>query len=366
MSAACGKVAFYAPMKPPDHANPSGDRRIARLMQRALERAGHGVFLASRLRARDGAGDAAHQADLCAQARAEAARLIEGLAESPPALWFTYHCYYKAPDLLGPVVAQALGVPYVVAEGTRSPRRLSGPWARFAALSEAALDRAAVLFWLTGRDLPMLEAARPPGQRLVHLPPFTALGQAAARPVSRDGPLRLLAVAMMREGDKLASYRALAAALARLDDVDWRLTVAGDGAAAHAVRAAFAPVAGRVTWAGRQDARPALHALYAESDLLVWPGVNEAFGMVYLEAQAMGRAVAAEDRPGVRAVVAPACALTPPGDAAAFAAAIRRFALDRPALAAAGRAARAHMMAHHGLDAAAGRLKAGLEGLTCA
>jgi len=363
MSGSAGEVAFYAPMKPPDHANPSGDRRIARLMQRALERSGRAVFLASRLRTRDGAGDPAHQAQLCAQAEAAAARLIAGLADAPPALWFTYHCYYKAPDLIGPAVTAALRIPYVVAEGTRAPRRLSGPWARFAARAEDALDRASVIFWLTDRDLPMLEAARPPDQRLVHLPPFTALGAAAARPVSRDGPLRLLAVAMMRAGDKLVSYRALAAALSLLGDVDWRLTVAGDGAAAPEVRAAFAPVAARVTWAGRLDARPALHALYAESDLLVWPGVNEAFGMVYLEAQAMGRAVVAEDRAGVRAVVAPACALTPPGDPSAFAAAIRRFALDRAALAGAGRAARAHMRAHHGVNAAAARLNAGLEGI---
>jgi glycosyltransferase involved in cell wall biosynthesis len=352
------RAAFYAPMKPPDHPNPSGDRRIARLTLKALERAGFAATLASTLRSRDGEGDPAAQAAI----RDAAAREIDRIAalRPAPALWVTYHCYWKAPDLVGPAVSRALAIPYAVIEGTRAPSRLRGPWASFAAAAEAALDAAAVIFWFTRRDLPALQAARPPGQRLEHLPPFTAPGEAAARPVNRDGALRLLAVAMMRAPDKLASYRALAAALATLPSDAWRLTVVGDGPAQDAVRAAFAPMAANVTWAGRIDDRPGLHARYAEADLVVWPGVNEGFGMTYLEAQAMGRAVVAEDRPGVRDVLARDCPRTPPGDAAAFAAAIARFADDRAALSAAGAAARAHVLRHHGVDAAAGRLRAAL------
>lgn len=357
------RIAFYAPMKPPDHPTPSGDRRIARLMQRALDRAGHASFLASDLRTRDGVGDARAQARLVAAAEVEADRLIRALRADPPALWFTYHCYYKAPDLIGPAVARALAIPYAVTEGTRSPRRLDGPWARFAAAAEAALDQAAAIFWFTRRDLPALEAARPAGQRLVRLAPFTALGTVAARPVAADGPLRLVAVAMMRAPDKLASYRALAAALVLLDDVDWTLTIGGDGPAQAEVRTAFARFGTRIVWAGRHDARADVHALYEAADLLVWPGVNEGFGMVYLEAQAAGRAVVAEDRPGVRDVVAPGSALIPPGDAVAFAVAIRRFARDRAALAAAGNAARTYMTAHHGIEAAARTLRETLEPL---
>jgi glycosyltransferase involved in cell wall biosynthesis len=358
------RVAFYAPMKPPDHPTPSGDRRIARLMQRALERAGYGVTVASRLRARDGAGDPAVQRSLARAARIEADRLVDELRAAPPALWFTYHCYWKAPDLIGPRVAAALGVPYVVAEGSRAPRRLQGPWADFARAAEDALDAAAVIFWPTFRDLPALEAARPAGQRLVHLPPFTALGQPAVRPVSTDGPLKLVAVAMMRAGDKLDSFRALAAGLGAARDADWSLTIVGDGEAEAQVRAAFASLGERVVFVGRRDDRPSLHAEYEAADLLVWPGVNEAFGMVYLEAQAMGRACVAEDRPGVRDVLAPGCPRVPPGDADAFGAAVRRFAADRAALAAAGRAARAHMAAHHGIRAAAAVLRATLGPLT--
>jgi hypothetical protein len=36
------RVAFYAPLKAPDHDTPSGDRRMAELLVGALELAGNG------------------------------------------------------------------------------------------------------------------------------------------------------------------------------------------------------------------------------------------------------------------------------------------------------------------------------------
>ena len=56
----------------------------------------------------------------------------------------------------------------------------------------------------------------------------------------RGARLRLITVAMMRPGAKLASYRLLAAALARISLHDWELVVVGDGAARAEVEAAFA------------------------------------------------------------------------------------------------------------------------------
>ena len=77
------RIAFYAPMKPPDHPNPSGDRRMARLLMAALEAAGHEVTLASRFRAWEGTGDNRRQAELRRQGRAEAEDLIEGFRGRP-------------------------------------------------------------------------------------------------------------------------------------------------------------------------------------------------------------------------------------------------------------------------------------------
>ena len=51
------RIAFYAPLKPPDHPVPSGDRRVAQLLLAALRRAGHEPVLASRFRSFEGQGD---------------------------------------------------------------------------------------------------------------------------------------------------------------------------------------------------------------------------------------------------------------------------------------------------------------------
>src|ERR1700739_2641799 len=58
------RIAFYAPLKPPDHPVPSGDRRVAQLFFRALRLAGHVPTLASRFRSYEGDGDTLRQSQL--------------------------------------------------------------------------------------------------------------------------------------------------------------------------------------------------------------------------------------------------------------------------------------------------------------
>ncbi len=69
------KIAFYAPLKPPDHPIPSGDRRVAQLLMSALRHAGHEVRLVSRFRSRDGLGDRQRQLRLQRIGRRLASRL---------------------------------------------------------------------------------------------------------------------------------------------------------------------------------------------------------------------------------------------------------------------------------------------------
>ncbi|WP_345772369.1 glycosyltransferase [Azospirillum baldaniorum] len=93
----------------------------------------------------------------------------------------------------------------------------------------------------------------------------------------------------------------------------------------------------RESWAGEgvlilgQQDSDALAALYAAADLMVWPAVNEAYGMALLEAQAAGLPVVAGRTGGVPDVVRDGVTglLPPVGDAEAFAAAIRAL-LDDP------------------------------------
>jgi glycosyltransferase involved in cell wall biosynthesis len=361
------RIAFCAPLKPPDHPVPSGDRRVARLLLDALRLAGHEPFLASRLRSFDGTGDPARQARLAALGRRTAARLLRRWQETPgtaPGMWFTYHLYYKAPDWLGPAVSAALGIPYVVAEASHAAKRAGGPWASGHRAVEQALRRADAVIGLNAADragvLPLL---RQP-QRWFALPPFLDVQRFSARRPRPAGAPRLVAVAMMRPGDKLASYRLLGAALAQLLDLPWSLDVVGDGPARPEVEHALVPLGARVVYRGALGEAAVTDAL-AAADLYVWPAINEAFGMALLEAQASGLPVVAGNAGGVGDVVASGVTglLVPPGDADAFAAALRRLILDPEATAAMAVAARAKTRRDHDLLAAAARLAALIDGL---
>ncbi|MEL6264563.1 MAG: glycosyltransferase, partial [Pseudomonadota bacterium] len=279
--------------------------------------------------------------------------------------WLTYHCHYKAPDLVGPAVARALGLPYLLVEPSLSPRRLDGPWARFAQAATGAVAAADALFWTTERDRPALEAAGH-ASRMTALPPFLDPGPGPARLGSPAAtPPALLTVAMMRPGDKVESYRRLARALRRLvEDTPFTLTVIGDGPARAEVEALFAPfgtrLPGEIRFTGAAD--PAtIRAAMEAADLLAWPGVGEGIGYVWLEAAAAGLPAVAEDGPAARDVVTGR--LAAPGEAAAFAAAIRVALADRPAL---SRAARVRAVDRHGLETAAGTIGARIDHLVAA
>ena len=149
---------------------------------------------------------------------------------------------------------------------------------------------------------------------------------APSRPRS-DEP-RLLTVAMMRNGDKLASYRILADALERMPHLPWSLDMVGDGEAREEIVSAVRLPGNRVRFHGAIDSKAELKApLRGSADLFVWPAVNEAYGMVLLEAQALGCPVVAGAYGGVASVVQAwrdGRADDSPGDIAAFADALRR------------------------------------------
>ncbi len=298
-------IAFYAPMKPPNHPTPSGDRAIARGLLQAL---GTKARLASSLRAYDGKGDTRLQADLIAQAAPEANKLIEQGRKDNWRLWFSYHNYYKAPDLIGPVVSKALNIPYILLEATRAKKRLDGPWADFACLAEAACDHADMILYFTQQDRQALEAYRHHDQLITYLPPFLADNQTVqVRNKPKDNTL--LSIGMMRKGAKVQSYALIAQALGALKSPDWSLNIVGDGPARTELEAMFAPFGKHVTFLGQLD-KAAICAEYTKASVFLWPGVDEAFGMVYLEAQAAGLPVVAQDRPGLRDVIDPKTVLS--------------------------------------------------------
>ncbi len=375
------RIAFYAPLKPPDHPVPSGDRRMARLLIAALRLGGHRVDLASRFRAYDGSGDTARQRRLAARGGRLAERLIRRYRATPPEgrpqAWFTYHLYHKAPDWLGPAVSAALGIPYVVAEASHAPKRQNGPWAVGYAAAAAAIGAADAVVGFNPVDAVCLGPLLKLGCRSTLLRPFLDGSVFAAAAAERDrhrsrlaaqwelpsGEPWLLTVAMLR-ADKLESFRVLGGALAGLGDRPWRLLVAGAGGAEAEARAVLAPFGGRVTWLGQVSATD-LPAIYAAADAMVWPAVREAYGMALLEGQAAGLLVVAGDTGGVGQIVRHGVTglLTPIGDAAAFAQAVADLLDDAVLRRRMGAAAARLAAAENDMATAAHRLDAVLAAL---
>lgn len=344
-----GPVAFYAPLKPPDHPVPSGDRRMARSLIAALALADLPVEVASRLRSYDRDGDAFRQRRIEALGGRIAARLTRRYARRPPEerprAWLTYHAYHKSPDWLGPRVTAALCIPYLLAESSFAPKQQDGAWALGHAATERAIRTADVVLALTAVDAECLAPLVVPPAELRRLPPFidpepfrTARGERARHRVTLAGRFALdpeqpwlLAVAMMRADAKRDSYRVLVRALAQLRDLRWQLLVVGDGPARPEIEVTLRALGDdRVRLAGLLS-EEALPPVYAAADLYVWPALREAYGLAMLEAQAAGLPVVAGSEGGVAEVVVNGRSgvLAAPRDPGAFAAAVRAV-LERP------------------------------------
>ena len=91
------------------------------------------------------------------------------------------------------------------------------------------------------------------------------------------------------------------------------------------------------------------------SDIFVWPGHGEAYGLAYLEAQAAGLPVVAQATHGVPSVVVggETGILTPAGDVAAYRAAIAELIADQGLRARMAAAARRFVFEDRNLASAA-------------
>jgi glycosyltransferase involved in cell wall biosynthesis len=159
----------------------------------------------------------------------------------------------------------------------------------------------------------------------------------AARSRGTGSPVRILAVGAIspRKGFDL-----LVAALARVPDRDWHLTIAGsddrDPRAATALRAAIADagLSSCVTLAGALEPA-ALDVLYGAADIFVSPSLFEGYGMALAEALARGMPIVASTGGAAAETVPDGAAIKiPPGDVAELTAALTTL-IAAPALRAA-------------------------------
>lgn len=367
------KIGFYAPLKPPDHPAPSGDRRMARLLIAALEGLGHQVTLVSRLRSYNRDGDNGLESRTAAGAAAEVERLTALWQNKPtqrPDLLFTYHVYHKAADYLGPALKARFGMPYVIAEASVAPKRQNGPWAKGYQQAATAIRAADILLAITDLDRVCL-AAFAGSDKVFTLPPFLDPAPYRAAMAKRDENRRilasryrldqekpwLLAVGMMRPGDKLASYNCLAEALLLSSDQLFQMIIVGDGPERATVERIFAGTG--ACFLGQQEADE-LASLYAVCNLYVWPAVNEAYGLALLEAQAAGLPVLSVRTRGVPDIIQHGETgwLVDGHSPEALAEALRSLLIDPHRLAQMSRSAAEHVSQNLSITAAQQRLAA--------
>lgn len=361
------KIAFYAPLKAPHHPVPSGDRLMARLLVAALEQSGHELNLISDLRSFSPNPDAGSYLGVEEQARAEIDRISRRWqAGTRPDIWFCYHPYYKAPDLLGPVLASKYEIPYVTAETSYSARRNIGEWARMQDHVLDGINLAAINICLTNRDRSGIALVAPKAHVTLLRPFIDAAPFLRHTPRHNFNPHRMITVAMMRPGDKMRSYHLLAEALARVSTIiPWTLSIVGDGAMSAEVASLFARFEpGRITWHG-QVATPQIAELMSESAFYVWPGYGEAYGLAYLEAQAAGLPILAQDVAGVSEAVQDRLTgiLVEADKPDAFALGMERLLTNPREREAMGAAARQFVLGERTLDHAARHLDKILTGL---
>ena len=179
-------VAFYTPLKHPDEPEPSGDREIARSLMDALRTGGYAPELASRLltwRRRFDPGDAVR---VERRAAAVAAALVHRYRRRPaaarPRLWMSYQSYYRCPDLVGPIVATALDVPYVLVDAALSRSSRRSPFRPWVSAARLAVRRADLVF--------AMSPARRPAAGRAPRPALRGRADPAPAPRRRHRPLR--------------------------------------------------------------------------------------------------------------------------------------------------------------------------------
>jgi glycosyltransferase involved in cell wall biosynthesis len=353
------KICFYPAFKPLGHRLPSGDLVTAAGIVDYLRRRGHALTVPSRLRCRWIYWRPWLWPLLVRDRRRVRRRLAGGGVD----LWMSYHSYYKAPDLLGPGAAAALGVPYVLFQGIFSTR----PRRRWMSLPGFHLNRRVLLaashvFTNKRRDLLNLRRLLP-AERITYVAPglhpeqfsFSAAARTALRAQWGVGeePV-VLSVAMFRPGVKAEGLAWVIRTCGEIHRRGHRFTlvIAGDGKARPALeRLAAAEGPPAVRFAG-QVPRAELFRYYSAADLFVFPGFQEALGMVYLEAQSCGLPAVAFDNSGTPEAIrhGETGLLAPLRDREAFRAAVEHLVADPGLRRRLGANARTRIRSEHDLE----------------
>ncbi len=352
-------IAFYTPFKPLNHHHPSGDLVIAKGLCTYISEKGHGVWQAGPLRARWIYWKPWRLIGIIREYQ----RAVRQVLQNHIDLWLTYHTYYKAPDVLGPLVTQKRHIPYVIFQGIFSTkrRRHLKTWPGFM-LNKRALDAATHVFSNRREDWINLGRIVPP-ERLTYIRPgirpqaFCHDDRARAelrRSWGVENEPVVLSAAMFRPDVKTQGLAWLIRSCGRLfkEGVLFYLVIAGDGKEKEKLkRLADEYLPDRVRFTGK-ILREEMHRFYSAGDVFAFPGIRESLGMVFLESQSCGLPVVAFCNGGIPEVVENGQTgfLEPLYDENAFDLSLKRLILDQHLRRAMGARAKAYVRERHDLQ----------------
>ncbi len=352
-------ICYYTPFKPLSHAHPSGDLVTATGIFSFLNKQGHRVIPMSDFRCRWIYWKPLRWLQLLQEIR----RVVRKNAATGMDLWFTYHSYYKAPDLLGMAAAQRMDIPYVIFQGIYSTKRQRA-WKTCPGfyLNRRTLCAARHIFTNKKRDLLNLKRLIPE-QKITYIAPglipddfsFDAAARAELRRALNlgDDPV-VFTAAMFRPDVKtegLTWVIRTCGELYRQGHPLW-LVIAGDGKEKEKLKQlADQYLPQRVHFVGRIE-RKEMYRYYSVGDLFVFPGIRESLGMVFLEAQACGLPVVAFENAGVPEAVqnGKTGLLVPMYASGPFAEAISRLIKDAQLRRQMGNAAQSYVWQNHDLN----------------
>ena len=286
------KIAYYMPFKPMGHPNPSGDLIIGTELFEHLQRRNHAIQLVSRLRCRW----IFYRPLTLLRLAVEKRRVQRHCREWQPDLWLSYHSYYKAPDLLGSFCSRKLNIPYVIFQGIYSTkRRKQLPTLPGFLLNKKVLRSAHLVITNKKHDYANLQRLLPE-TRLLYVAPgihprfftsSTTWREKLHQQWQVGEETIIMTAAMMRPGVKTAGLVQVIESCAALvkSGLPLRLIIAGDGTCRQQLeKKAGELLADRVLFLGKVS-RLEMYRYFSAADIFAFPGIEEALGMVYLEAQ---------------------------------------------------------------------------------
>jgi glycosyltransferase involved in cell wall biosynthesis len=304
------KISFYMPFKPFGHKNPSGDLITGMELHDFLSKHNHEVEIASTLRSR---WLYLKPWKFLNVAR-ERDRVTSAQKSSPADIWLSYHTYYKAPDLLGPACSSRLSIPYVIFQGIYSTKRKRSlkTFPGFL-LNRTALQAAQVVFTNKKTDERNLKRLLPE-ERVKYISPglipdqfnFDLVARRALKEQWNVGERRVvMTTAMLRPGVKTTGVIKVIDSCAELRKRghDLILIVIGDGVNRSMIeQQGREKLSDNILFLGKIP-RHELYRYYSAADVFAFPGIEEALGMVYLEAQSAGLPVVAFNNWGAKEAV---------------------------------------------------------------